>query len=334
VEIRPVSDGDLAAVAKIALANDEHEATDPRYVRHQAAHGRFLVAADGTGPDGTGPDGTGPDGTRPDETRPDETGADEALNSGVAGYGAVRRIGGATMLCDLFVDPERHGAGTGKLLLGALLAGAGERFTFASKDPRAMPLYARHGMAPRWPLLYLSGLPGAGAARAGATGGRATGGRARAEEVSAAEAAAEELRLTGHDRAADYAFWAGTPSGAAVVVRDAGITIAAGTIRAGLGTAATTAAATAQVCHLATAPGRDPVAALAAVLAFLSPRLSPRPTPRLAPRAALVRLCLPGPHPALGALLDAGWRIDDYDHHMSSRPDLLSPSLVPSPSLS
>jgi hypothetical protein len=50
-------------------------------------------------------------------------------------------------------------------------------------------------------------------------------------------------------------------------------------------------------------------------------------------RVGPVRLCLPGPHPALRRLLDAGWRIEDSDQHMSSRPDLLSPADVLSPSL-
>ena len=46
-----------------------------------------------------------------------------------------------------------------------------------------------------------------------------------------------------------------------------------------------------------------------------------------------VRLCLPGPHPALRTLLDARWRIDDRDCHMSSGENLVSPGCVPSPSL-
>lgn len=294
MEIRPVAGGDLAAVAAIARANGDHDGTDPRYVRHQAAHGRFLVAADET-------PGKGAPG-------------------GVAGYGAIRRIGDATMLCDLFVDPARQQAGTGKRLLEALLADAGERFTFASKDPRAMPLYARHGMAPRWPLLYLSGQPEAAAPGAGP---------ARAQTVPAARAAAEELRLTGRDRAMDYAFWADAPGGGAIIVRDAAAIVAAGAVTA----ETTTTATTATVRHLATEPGRDPAAALAAVLALLAETAArATPTARATP-ATRAELCLPGPHPALRPLLDAGWRIEDYDHYMASRADLLSPSLVLSPSL-
>lgn len=62
------------------------------------------------------------------------------------------------MLTDLFVDPVRHGTGIGRALLAALWPAEDRepaRFTFASHDPRAMPLYVRAGLIPYWPLLYL-----------------------------------------------------------------------------------------------------------------------------------------------------------------------------------
>ena len=43
------------------------------------------------------------------------------------------------------------------MLLATVLDGSEERYTFSSSDPRAMPIYARAGMRPRWPLLYLHG---------------------------------------------------------------------------------------------------------------------------------------------------------------------------------
>lgn len=263
MRVRPVHDDDLPAVAAIAAANDETDGADPGYVAHLRRHGRFLVAVSG---------------------------------GEVAGYCATRRIGAATMLCDLFVAPDRQGQGVGGRLLAAALAGAGPRFTFASTDPRAMPLYVRHGMVPRWPLLYLSG-PAPAAVPA----------RARARTVPASAAGAAERRLRGVDRDADYAHWGTLPGGRGVTVHEGDELIAAGAVRAGA------------LVHLATAGGHDPAAALSAALTVIG--------------GERVRVCLPGPHPAVPLLLGAGWRIDGYDHHMSSEPGLLRTGLVPSPAL-
>ncbi|GLY78755.1 GNAT family N-acetyltransferase [Actinoallomurus iriomotensis] len=263
MDVRGAADGDLPAIARIALANDDGDGADPRYVAHLRAHGRFLVAA-----------------------------ADGAA----AGYCAVRCLDGLTLLCDLFVDPARHGGGAGRRLLDAAFdAGfeaGGERSTFASRDPRAMSLYVRYGMVPRWPLLYLEGPPLAGTP---------------VERVPAAVAAAAERELNGRDRSADYAFWAATPGATGLLVRDGDAVAAAGI------------AGPDRLFHLVTADGADPAATLRAALATFT--------------AARVRLCLPGPHPALPLLLDARWRIEDADQHMSSRPDLLSPADVLSASL-
>jgi GNAT superfamily N-acetyltransferase len=259
VEVRAAGDGDFAAIAAIAVANGDDAGADARYVSYLLRHGSVLVAE---------------------------------LDGEVAGYGATRRIGGATMLCDLFVDPVRHGAGVGGRLLDALFAEPGERFTFASQDPRALPLYVRHGMVPRWPLLYLSGRPTGTA-------------NLRHRVVATDEACAAELELTGRDRAADYELWAGAPGAAGLLILDGREVTAAGAIAPG------------HLVHLAS--GRDPAATLVAALAAFD--------------REPVRLCLPGPHPALRMLLDARWRIDDQDCHMSSGENLVSPGCVPSPSL-
>lgn len=217
-----------------------------------------------------------------------------ADDGGLTGYSGVRPVGGATMLTDLFVDPSRHGGGVGRALLDVALDGAGELLTFASRDPRAMSLYVRYGMVPRWPLLYLSGPA-------------APRGPFVLDLVAPDEAAAAEKALNGRDRRPDYAFWAGFPGATGLVVRDGAAVVAAG------------AAGRGRVFHLVTAEGRDPAATLAAAFG--------------ATRAERVALCLPGPHPALPSLLATGWRIDDLDHHLSSRPDLVSSTSVPSPSL-
>jgi hypothetical protein len=43
-------------------------------------------------------------------------------------------------------------------------------------------------------------------------------------------------------------------------------------------------------------------------------------------------VCLPAPHPAVRALLAAGWQFDEFDLFMASEPGLLDPRrAVPSP---
>lgn len=261
MDVRNAADEDLPAIAKIATANDEDAGTDPRYVSHLRNNGRFLVAE---------------------------------VDGGLAGYCGIRQTAEATMLTDLFVDPDRQSGGAGRRLLEVALDGAGERFTFASRDPRAMSLYVRYGMVPRWPLLYLAGPPPAA-------------GALRAERVPNDEAGEAEHELTGRDRTADYAFWGTAPGATGLVVRDGSTTVAVG------------AATPDALFHLVTADGHDPAATLASALATFD-------TDR-------VRLCIPGPHPALPYLLEARWRIEDLDQHLSSRTDLVSPTAVLSPSL-
>lgn len=252
VNVRLAEDEDVAAIVRIGKANDDPDGADPRYVAHQRRQARFLVA---------------------------ET------DGQVAGYCSTRRIGTATMLCDLFVDPDRHGGGVGRRLLDAAFPSPeGDRYTFASQDPRAMPLYIRHGMVPRWPLLYLSGPPTEGPAL-------------RVDPVTMAEAGDAEARMGHPSRAADYAYWATVPDGTGLIVRSGADVVATGGADPG------------RLIRLTTADGHDPAAALLAALSTFT--------------GERVRLCLPGPHPAVPLLLQNRWRIDTYDHHMSSSPDLV-----------
>ena len=261
MHVRQAADEDLPAIAKIATANDEEDGTNPRYVSHLRNNGRFLVAeVDGT----------------------------------VAGYCGIRRTDWFTILTDLFVDPDRHGGGVGRNLLTAALDEQGERLTFASRDPRAMPLYIRFGMIPRWPLLYLTGPPV-----------RLRG--LSTERTRLGEAGAAETELTGRDRTPDYAYWATKPDATGLVVRDGNTVVAVGAVGED------------RIHHLVTADDHDPAATLAAALGTLD--------------AGRVSVCLPGPHPAVPGLLAARWRMEDVDQHLSSRPDLLSTGSVLSPSL-
>jgi GNAT superfamily N-acetyltransferase len=269
--VRAARPEDSAEIGRIAEANGQsrdYSGRDLRYVAHLTRHGRLLVAETGTG---------------------------------LAGFAATRWVGGATLLCDLFVEPASHGAGIGRRLLDRIFDGSTERVTFSSQDPRALPLYARYGLAPRWPLLYLIGDPAA----LPVTAAHAVPWLARA--VRPGDAAAAELALTGVDRGPDYAYWGSLPGSGGILVEQAHDVLAAGAIGPD------------QLRHLAVADAADPAATvLTALSAFGSPA---------------VRLCLPGPHPALGPLLRSGFRIEDFDHYMSTGEGLMHSGDVLSPAL-
>jgi len=340
---------DWAEIGRVAAANGqprEDSGRDRRYLAHLAEHGRLLVAeasetteADAAGAGGvTGAaraagaaDVTGAPGVAGVADAPGAGGvtgaaraaggADVADGPGVvgvaggaggagvrlAGFAAARRVDGVTLLCDLFVDPARHGRGIGRRLLDEIFDGSADRVTFSSQDPSALPLYARYGLAPRWPLLYLTGDPAAVAPAA--TAGIAW----RARRVPASDAAAAEHALTGVDRAPDYTYWGGADGSGGVLVERGPDVIAAG------------AAGPAHLRHLAVARGADPADTATAAL----PALAALP----AAGSRGVTLCLPGPHPALGPLLRCGFRVEDFDHSMSTAAGLVRSGDVLSPAL-
>jgi GNAT superfamily N-acetyltransferase len=229
----------------------------------------------------------------------------------VIGFGATCQLGtGASaigMLCDLFVDPRMQGSGCGRAMLAGLWHGSGRRMTFSSLHGHALPLYTSFGLDAWWPLLYLRGRIDALAAPAGW----------RAEPAAPAEVAALELAWTGADRSDDHLAWARRPGGAGVLARRGGRVMAAGTTGGAGGEYGVT--------HLATAPPADDADAAAAVLAVLA---------ALEPEGGVARVTLPGPHPAVRALLAAGWRVEEFDLFMATEPGLLDPRrAVPSPAL-
>jgi GNAT superfamily N-acetyltransferase len=229
----------------------------------------------------------------------------------VTGFGATVRIGAGpaatTMLCDLFVDPRAHGLGLGQAMLAVLWHDGTPRMTFSSLHAHALPLYARFGLDAWWPLLYLAGDVTALPAPAGWA----------VAAAAAGEVAGLERRWTGIDRAADHEAWAARPGGQPVLAERDGQPLAAGTV-AGAGTEY-------GLVHLALSPACGDAEARDAVLAVLA---------SLDPPGGRARACLPAPHPAVRAVLTAGWRNDDLDLYMATEPGLLDPRrAVPSPSL-
>ena len=163
--------------------------------------------------------------------------------------------------------------------------------TLSSAHSSALPLYVRYGMLPRFPVLYVSGAP------------LALPDDFAVRTVTADQAAQAEQALTGIDRDSDYQYWAARPT--CTLLRRWTWT------RQLLLWVQWVAMA----FHMAsrTCPWRE------------------QWTPRERRQAAAAQLahrayvCVPGPNPALSALLERSWRIIDSDQFMSTRAHVIDP---------
>ena len=276
--IRPAKLDDIAGIRSILA---EHGNDGPHgtvdivgpYVRHLVRTGRTMVVDDGRG---------------------------------LAAFGSTVDTGHGRHLTDLFVRGDRLGRGIGRPLLEAVFGDSWPRTTFASDDPRAMPLYIRAGMAPLWTLLYLGGT----AADIPAAGEGLT-----VEGATPDVLAGLERDWTGAERPGDHAFWVGQAEADPFVVIDGGEIVAGGCGRARQKGPARA------VDRLLVRPGRDPFGPICAAL-------------RRTARGGQVLACLPGPNPAVRPLLAAGFRIEERDTFMASGPDLVDPvRLLPNPGM-
>jgi GNAT superfamily N-acetyltransferase len=229
----------------------------------------------------------------------------ELPGTGAAAFGAIADVGLAWHLADLFVHAARLGQGIGRPLLDTLFGDRQPRTTFASNDPRALPLYVRAGMAARWATLYLRGGPAA-AQRIGADR------RARSLEVvdgDPADLTALELVWTGADRAADRVYWATMPGSDPFVVRDAD-----GPVAAGYGRDRQIGPAARAVDRLVLRPGAEPIGPVLAAI------------DRCMAHGETLDVTVPGPHPALPVLLELGLRIEDRDIYCAGPTDPVDPA--------
>jgi GNAT superfamily N-acetyltransferase len=227
-------------------------------------------------------------------------------DGGVVAFGSVLDTGRARMLADLFVEPGRLGQGLGRPLLTALFEDAPVRATFASSDPRALPLYVRAGMTPLWICLYLEGdaslLPPVDPSLA-------------LRDAIPDELAQLEAAWTGATRPDDHAYWADQPQADPFVVDDAEGPVAFGYGRAKQVTP------TRALNRLLVRPGADPIPSIVASLAR-------------AARGGRVQGCLLGPNPALPLLLEAGFHVVDHDQFLCSDPSLVDPArFLPNPGM-
>lgn len=211
-------------------------------------------------------------------------------NGQVVGFGGRANRSDVAFLTDLFVDPALQSTSVGKTLLGELFQGAGnQRFTLASTDARAVGLYTRMGMTPRWPNFDLDveagrlHLPSAATVTlrpadpldpAFLDWDYAMGRRRRPED----------LAFFRDEQDASF-FWVETgkyPVGYAVVRRDS--------VAGGRG----------DTMMIGPVGGRTLAAARDGTLAAVAWAQA---------RAGRLKVTVPGPHPALKPLLEAGFRI-------------------------
>ncbi|HUZ01486.1 MAG TPA: GNAT family N-acetyltransferase [Thermomicrobiaceae bacterium] len=225
----------------------------------------------------------------------------EASGRVVAFAGAVSRDG-VDYLADLFVRPAYQSAGLGRQLLREVMpATARVRCTLASRDFRALGLYTRAGMQPAWPNVWLAVGPG----------------ELRVEnlpgvEVEVREAApgdpeflSWDAEVSGRSRAVDHDYWLSALRGAPLMFEWHGHVIGYGYVSGH----SPGALWHPETVTLGPIGARTPTDALGCVGAAV----------RWAGRAA-VRLSIPvpGSHPALGPLLDAGFQITYVETFCSS----------------
>jgi GNAT superfamily N-acetyltransferase len=243
------------------------------YVRHLIASGRALVSVEG---------------------------------DVVVGFGATVATRAGRHLADLFVRSDRLGQGIGRPLLDAAFGGDWPRTTFASDDPRALPLYVRAGMSPLWLGLYVMG---SGTSLPEPDRGLT------AESADASRLANLEVEWSGVDRTRDHEHWASQAEADSFVILDGGDAVAAGNARA-------RQKGSARVLNrLLIRPGADPLGPILVAL-------------RRAARGGQVTACIPSPNVAVRTLLEAGFRIEERDTFMASGPDLVDPDrLLPNSGL-
>jgi len=217
----------------------------------------------------------------------------------IVAFAAAVETGRAVHLADLFVHPERQGQGIGRRLLEDVFGEShGRPFTtFASDDPRALPIYVRAGMAAWWPNLYLAGDPG----------GLPTRGPDEPEVVTTtlATIAEHERRWAGVDRDPELAYWSTLAGGQALVARHDGTIVGVGFVRDRLSGPGR------WLDHAVVAPGADGATVLLAIARAGWDG------------AELAGASVPGPSGLVPVLLRAGFTIRDRDTFLASDPSVV-----------
>ncbi len=211
--------------------------------------------------------------------------------------GAITR-GTVTFLTDLFVRPTQQSNHLGKTLLHAVLPQSTLlRCTDSSSDPRALALYIREGMRPQWPYFALRlqkpirEMPSIHDVEIVEV------------DVNDPELIRWDAQISGRLRPSDHQFWAQQRAIPLWFRRQKQI-IGYGYVRLGAGTLWYPEACT--VGPIGVNNPEDAAACVLATVKFASQK------------ADVLRIDVPGPHPALAVLLEYGFHIPAVDTFMSS----------------
>lgn len=213
--------------------------------------------------------------------------------------GAITR-GNIRFLTDLFVWPDYQSGRLGRGLLYAVmpLDDGLVHCTLSSSDPRALALYIRSGMRPQWPCF---GLRLEKTAYKGLSSSDIEVVEAEAGDPALVE---WDAQVSGRERPADSLFWVREQRAMALWFRRHGQVVGYGYVRLGAGTLWHPDA-----CAVGPIGVRLVEDAEACVLAAVNLALQ---------HTEMLEIEVPGPHPCLATLLEAGSRIAYVDTFVSS----------------
>ncbi|TMK84264.1 MAG: GNAT family N-acetyltransferase [Actinobacteria bacterium] len=226
-----------------------------------------------------------------------------SVDGTVAAFSASAVRGRVRFLTELFVRPDLQERGLGRVLLDEAMPADGlTHATLSSRDPRAVALYARSGMTPRWPHFVL--------AQAEAPGGPLDA-RSSVAVVPAGEDQVEEWvdadeAVSGRRRPEDLEYWRHTRAASPIWFHRAGMGIGYGLIQL----ATPQSLWVPDGAHVGPLGVEDPGDLASCALAAVEVARDRG--------AREVVVGVPGPSPALPVLLDAGFRIRYVELFMAS----------------
>ena len=224
----------------------------------------------------------------------------------IVGFGGRADRSGVAFLTDLFVDPALQSTAVGKSLLRELFQGAGaQRFTLASTDPRAVALYTRAGMTPRWPNFDLV----ADSAQMELPKGRSI--TLRPADPRDPEFLDWDYEVGKRRRPQDLAFFRDKQEASCFWTDSGGDTVGYAVVRRD-----SVGGTRDDTLMIGPVGGRSAAAARAATLAAVAWAKE---------RAPRLEITVPGPHPALRTLLESGFRIEYIGTYCASASVQINP---------